>query len=189
MKLPVKLISRARRTPMACGNNTVRPQPGMMPTREWVSPNFACSEAMRKSQFSASSKPPVIATPLTAPMSGFEILGKGPRTPVEFTPPSAPVPPRLPAVSPSSLRSSPAQNAGSEPVRMSTSTLSSASAFSMSCGKSFRTSLLRALRAAGRLKVMVAILSLTSYKITSDMGSTVGERGRSQRSQCAKLGT
>ena len=132
IKLPVKLISRARRTPMACGNNTVSPQPGMMPTRECVSPNFACSDAMRKSQFSASSNPPVMATPLTAPMSGFEIFGNGPRTPVEFTPPSAPVPPKFPAVSPSSFRSKPAQNAGSVPVRMRTSTSGSASARCMS---------------------------------------------------------
>ncbi len=34
---------------------------------------------MRKSQFSASSNPPVIATPLIAPISGLVRCGKGPR--------------------------------------------------------------------------------------------------------------
>ena len=128
MKLPVKLISRARRTPMACGSSTVRPQPGITPTRECVSPNFASVEATRKSQFSASSKPPVMATPLTAPMSGLVSAGNGPRTPSALGDPSAPVPPRLPPLEPSSFRSRPAQNAGSAPVRMSTSTSSRASA-------------------------------------------------------------
>ena len=50
-----------------------------MPTRECVSANRARSDAIRKSQASASSKPPVTATPLIAPMSGFTVGGSGPR--------------------------------------------------------------------------------------------------------------
>ena len=56
--------SLARRNPTASGSSTVRPQPGMIPTRAWVSANRARSDATRKSQASASSKPPVMATPL-----------------------------------------------------------------------------------------------------------------------------
>ena len=56
--------------PTASGSSTVRPQPGMIPTRAWVSANRARSDATRKSQASASSNPPVIATPLMAPMTG-----------------------------------------------------------------------------------------------------------------------
>ena len=79
MKLPVKLISRARRTPIAWGSSTDSPHAGMMPSRAWVSPNLARSDATRKSQFRASSKPPVTAAPLIAPISGLPSGGNGPR--------------------------------------------------------------------------------------------------------------
>jgi hypothetical protein len=168
MKLPVKLISRARRTPMAWGSSTVSPQPGITPTRVWVSPNLARSDATRKSQLSASSKPPVTATPLIAPITGLVRRGNGPRTPSRLRLPSAPVPPpRLEPSEPSSFRSSPAENAGSAPVRISTSTPSSASACRIRSGSSASTSVERALRASGRLSVIVAIRSDTSYSTTS----------------------
>src|SRR5690606_40285392 len=77
-KLPVADISLARRTPIAWASSTVSPQPGWMPTRAWVSAKRARSEATRKSQFSASSKPPVMAGPLIAPMIGFPMTGRGP---------------------------------------------------------------------------------------------------------------
>ena len=48
-----------RRSPRT--SSTVSPQPGMIPTRVWVSAKRARSDATRKSQFDASSKPPVIA--------------------------------------------------------------------------------------------------------------------------------
>ena len=157
---------------MACGSSTVSPQPGITPTREWVSPNLARSDAIRKSQFSASSNPPVMATPLIAPMSGLVTFGNGPRVPVELRVPSAPLPPpRLPADDPSSLRSSPAQNAGSAPVRISTSTSSSASASCITLGSRASSSLDSALRALGRLSVMVAMRSLTS----SSTGAAVSD--------------
>ena len=56
----------------------MRPQPGMMPTRAWVSAKRARSDATRKSQASASSKPPVMATPLMAPITGVSMSGNGP---------------------------------------------------------------------------------------------------------------
>ena len=118
MKLPVKLISRARRTPIAWGRSTVRPQPGITPTRVWVSPNLARSLAIRKSQLSASSNPPVMATPLIAPISGLVNRGNGPRAPLRagaFVGPTAGA--RVDSRwSRAPCRSSPAQNAGSAPV-------------------------------------------------------------------------
>ncbi len=50
------------------------PPPGRMPTRAWVSANTARSEAMRKSQPSAISRPPVNTAPLIAPTIGVRIL-------------------------------------------------------------------------------------------------------------------
>ena len=51
------------------------PPPGMMPTRAWVSAKRARSDATRNVHCSASSSPPVTATPLIAPMTGFGISG------------------------------------------------------------------------------------------------------------------
>ena len=42
----------------------MRPLPGNIPTRAWVSANTARSDAIRKSQPRASSRPPVNAGPL-----------------------------------------------------------------------------------------------------------------------------
>ncbi len=68
------------------------------------------------SQYKTSSSPPVTAAPLIAPITGLVIGGQR----GEMSGSSA--------WSPSSLRSSPAQNTGSAPVRMTTSTSSSLSA-------------------------------------------------------------
>ena len=56
--------------PIARESFCERPQPGMMPTRACVSAKRASLDAISTSQASASSKPPVIATPLIAPMIG-----------------------------------------------------------------------------------------------------------------------
>ena len=58
----------------------MRPHPGMMPTRAWVSAKRACSDATRKSHASAISNPPVTATPFTAPMSSLVRGGSAPRS-------------------------------------------------------------------------------------------------------------
>ena len=71
------LILIAVRRPTAAGSRTVRPQHGSTPTRAWVSAKVACSEAIRKSQCSASSSPPVTAEPLMAPMTGLDVAGHG----------------------------------------------------------------------------------------------------------------
>ncbi len=51
------------------------PPPGITPTRAWVSAKRARSDAMRKSQHSASSRPPVTVGPLMAPMIGVSCGG------------------------------------------------------------------------------------------------------------------
>jgi len=109
-KSPVKLICRATRAPTAAGSSTDAPQPGTRPTRACVSAKAARSEAISRSQCRASSSPPVIATPFTAPINGVDSGAQGypGGTPSGLRPRS-----RLAPVLPSSLRSSPAQNAGS----------------------------------------------------------------------------
>ena len=168
-------ISLARRTPMAAGSSTVRPQPGMMPTRAWVSAKRARSEATRKSQARATSKPPVIATPLIAPMTGVAMVGNGPlslASPGVALPPSPSARLLLPPTAAlptapasdsasgppaaSSLRSMPAQKAGSAPVRTMARTSSRSSSSWRVVGSAFRSARLSALRASGRLSVTVA---------------------------------
>ena len=61
---PVIDSRRAIAGPTTCGSRAVMPPPGRMPTRAWVSANTARSEAMRKSQPSAISRPPVNVAPL-----------------------------------------------------------------------------------------------------------------------------
>ncbi len=161
-KLPVTLISLARRWPTASARSTVSPQPGMMPTRAWVSAKRARSDATRKSHVSATSKPPVTAAPLTAPMTGFVVSGNGrmssssPAT-MCFTSESLP----------SDLRSTPAQNAGSAPVSTMASTSSRASHAAIASGSAAVNAGSSALRAAGRLRVTTATRSATSTRITS----------------------
>src|SRR6476469_3113589 len=102
--------------PAFCGSRTDSPQVGSSPTRAWVSAKRACSEAIRMSQYSASSSPPVTAAPLMAPITGLVIGGHCGEISGSCD------------ESPSSLRSRPAQNTGSVPVTMTTSTSSSATA-------------------------------------------------------------
>ena len=144
------LIRRAMPTPTFCGRRTLSPQVGSSPTLAWVSANLARSEAIRMSQYSASSSPPVTAAPLIAPITGLPIgghLGEMSGSSVVF---------------PSSLRSSPAQNTGSAPVTMTTSTASSFSASRRAAKNWPRSAADSALRDSGRLNVMVRTRSVVS---------------------------
>jgi hypothetical protein len=69
-KFPVSESSLARLTPISRGSLCDNPQPGRTPTRAWVSAKRAVSEAINRSHASASSKPPVTAAPLIAPITG-----------------------------------------------------------------------------------------------------------------------
>ena len=140
--------------PMARLKRCDRPQPGAMPTRACVSAKRACGLASSTSQASASSKPPVTAAPLMAPITGplkRASAATGSRVVTPFSPP-----PKAAWPLPSSFRSSPAQKALPAPVRMSTRTAGSACSASMaslSCAISARDS---AFSAAGRLSVSTA---------------------------------
>ena len=156
---------------MRCTSRTVNPQPGMTPTRACVSAKRARSEAMRKSQFSATSKPPVTATPFTAPIKGFRWGGSAPRNgsrPCSSRSPTSAKPsPCCTCPEPNSFRSTPALNAGSAPVRIITSTSSRSSHAVIARGSALRTARFSALRWSGRLIVIVATRSAISVRTTS----------------------
>ena len=69
----IRIISMALARGTARGSRWVPPAPGMIAQRVSVSPNVACSAAIRRSEASASSRPPARACPFTAAMIGFQI--------------------------------------------------------------------------------------------------------------------
>src|SRR5487761_100392 len=143
--------------------------------RAWVSAKRARSEATRKSQLRASSNPPVTATPFTAPMSGFEVDNTvrrpGDKEPWSFEGPGATSTEggslSTPPSCPSSFKSSPAQKAGSAPVRTTASTWSASSMAAIVRRSSWMSWRDRALRAPGRFRVTTATSSATSTRTTS----------------------
>ncbi len=142
-----------------------RPQPGVMPTRAWVSANRALVEAISTSQARASSKPPVMATPLIAPITGLEKVSIALTGLAAGSMALAALMPR--GSDPSSFRSSPAVKARSPaPVRMATRTSGSASRATKASARAARRALDMAFIASGRLRVTVATPSAFS---TSNM--------------------
>ncbi|PQM44709.1 hypothetical protein C1Y40_05133 [Mycobacterium talmoniae] len=109
------------------------------------------------SQYSASSSPPVTAAPLMAPITGLLIAGQR----GEMSGRSV--------AAPSSLRSKPAQNTGSAPVRMTTSTVSSVSASARAANNRSRSAADSALRDCGRFNVRVRTRSVVSISRTSSV--------------------
>ena len=124
------------------------PPPGRMPTRACVSANTARSEAMRKSQPSAISRPPVNVAPLIAPMIGVRILATAAMALCDRNSSKY-----LRASRCASLRSTPAQKAGSTPVSTTARTDSSASASVNAVYAALIRSRLNAFREAGRFSV------------------------------------
>ncbi|CNW51802.1 Uncharacterised protein [Mycobacterium tuberculosis] len=109
------------------------------------------------SQYSASSSPPVTAAPLIAPITGLVMAGhRGEMSGSAVCPAS-------------SLRSSPAQNTGSAPVRMTTSMSSSASASANAAKNRSRSAAESALRDCGRLRVRVRTRSSVSISRMSSV--------------------
>src|ERR1700722_3207346 len=146
----------------------------MIPTRAWVSANRARSDATRNVHWSAISNPPVAATPLMAPMTGFSITGRKRNRPLVSRPgpcPSGRASTEGGASPVSSLRSTPAEKAGSEPVRITASTSGSLPAVPIASHNAYMSARFSALRASGRFRVSVAIRSSTST-ITSGSSST-----------------
>ena len=135
----------------------------MIPTRACVSAKRARSEATRKSHVSATSKPPVTAAPLMAPITGLLVSGKGrisASASLATTWRTSRSVLRL-------LRSTPAQKAGSAPVSTMASTSSRASQAAIASGSAAVSAGSSALRASGRLRVTTATPSLTSIRTTS----------------------
>jgi hypothetical protein len=67
----MKIISRARRSPMMRGRYCVAPTVGQAATLAPVWPNTAFSDAMTRSHHRASSWPPPMHQPLTMAMTGI----------------------------------------------------------------------------------------------------------------------
>ena len=124
------------------------PPPGRMPTRTCVSANTARSDAMRKSQPSAISMPPVNVAPLIAPTIGVRIFATAAMQLCDRNSSKYLRPSRW-----ASLRSTPAQNAGSAPVSTTARTDSSASASVKAVYAALIRSRLNAFREAGRFSV------------------------------------
>src|SRR5262249_18853544 len=134
------------------------------------------------SQASASSKPPVIATPLTAPMIGF---GHAAIAAMTLAPPVlAPLASAGFADSPPiSLRSRPAQKAFPAPVKMTAPTESSRVTSANASTSAWRSSVDSAFIACGRLNVSVAMESDFSTSRT-DMDSWCARVGRARWYAC-----
>ena len=136
-----------------------RPQPGVMPTLAWVSAKRALVDAIRMSHASASSNPPVMATPLIAPMTGIGISLKAKTGLVAASRSLAGPRPD----SPSSLRSRPAVKARSPaPVTIRAWMLRSSLTSWQAAQSSLRNAFDNAFIASGRLSVIVATPSLLS---------------------------
>ena len=148
-KLPVIDISRAARMPTARGSSALSPQAGVTFRRAWVSANLALSDATMNDELSAISSPPATHAPFTAQMTGvrmarsarpgFTVNRRCLGSKAGFT----------------SVKSTPAVNAGSVPVRITAFTAASWSAVSSNSHSSRRIATVSALRDSGRLNTTV----------------------------------
>ena len=157
----------ARPMPISRGSFCERPQPGRIPTRACVSAKRASLEAIRRSQASASSKPPVMAKPFTAPITG---PGKPRIAPIMSS--SVKAPSGCALRLPSSLRSRPAQKARPAPVRITTRTSASCASSRKPRVRAWRSSCESAFIASGRFSVTRATPALFS---TSSTGEDIGD--------------
>ncbi len=142
----------ARFSPIWRGSRCRPPASAARPTRGSGRANIAFSEAMMRSQASAISKPPPMATPLTAAMIG---LSQSKR---EVSPANPPLSqPRLPPAA-CHFRSLPAQNALSPaPVTIATHCSGSAEKSSNTLFSSKCASVCSALYTSGRDSVTIVI--------------------------------
>src|ERR1700730_13968364 len=92
----VRIMPMARFSPICRGSRCTPPASAARPTRGSGSANVAFSEAMMRSQASAISKPPPMATPLTAAMIGLLEAQPGGRPGNSALVPAAFSPGRLP---------------------------------------------------------------------------------------------
>ena len=171
----MKESSFAREMPIRRGSFWDSPQPGRMPTRACVSANTAALEAISTSQASASSKPPVMAWPLIAPMIGPSKSRIASSIEVSAAPLRSSA-----AAEPSSFRSTPALKARPAPVRITTRVSPSFWSARKLCSSACRSSTFSAFSASGRFSVRVATPSARSTWSTVTRGPPEGrERSRS----------
>ena len=107
---PVRISSLARAAPTTRGRRCVPPAPGVTARRTSGSPSLARSEAMRRSQHSASSRPPPRALPSIAAIVGIGSSASRRATPDSSSCRSRPAGPRCASNSPTC---EPAENARS----------------------------------------------------------------------------
>src|SRR5690349_5348348 len=141
----------------ASGNGTTSPM------RASGMPKRATSAAMRRSQCSASSQPPAMASPCTTAIVGWREAST--RRRIRTTPDSgSPVAPRCASIS---LRSMPEQNAGPSPRTSTTRTSLRPSSSSNAAPSPRSSAVFIALRCSGRLRLTVATPSATLVAISA----------------------
>ena len=156
----------ARPGPMKRASRAESPQPESRPTRACVSAKRASGVAINRSQESAISKPPVTASPLIAPMTGWWSVRSS------FG--GSAIALRLRFGSLISTRSRPAQKARPAPVRMTTPISSSWRRSSIVRARRSRSSSERAFSTPGRFNVRVAMPSdFSTSRTGSDMARTL----------------
>src|SRR5215468_6485211 len=144
------------------------------PMRASGMPKRATSAATRRSQWSASSQPPAMASPCTIAMVGWRERSTRPST--SMTPCSGSAlcaPPRASI----SLRSIPEQKAGPAPRTTTTRTSRLASSVSKRSLSEARRAAFMALRCPGRLRVTVATPPSMVQRTSSGMTCLLGARG------------
>src|SRR5919197_195897 len=147
------------------GNGTIRPM------RASGMPMRAVSAITRRSQCSASSHPPAMASPCTRAMVGWRE-----RSTRCSTPTTSPSGSRAPPRDSMSLRSMPEQNALPAPRTTTTRTSRRVSRSSKAERRPVSIAVFMALRWSGRFSVTVAMPSATPVRISSDMARMVSSR-------------
>src|SRR6185437_13518927 len=166
---PVRIMSSARLWPINRGSRTVPPSISGTPQRRQNTPNFAVSDATRRSHHSASSSPPATAYPSTAAITGLESKCRvGPIGPGAS---SRKVGPLLrPATD---LRSYPAQKAPPRPVRIATDCVSSLSNARKASRSSPAVSGSTALRASAKRSIETIVVAPSFETATFAMSAAL----------------
>src|SRR6266481_3855023 len=169
---PVNMRWRVWAGPMISTSFCPRTKGTTRPIRASGMPKRATSAATRRSQCSASSQPPAMASPWTMAIVACRERSTRPST--SMTPPSgSPWAPRRSSIS---LRSMPEQKAGPAPRTTTTRTSRLASRSSKRSRREASSAEFMALRWPGRLRVTVATPLSIAHRTSSDMACLLGVR-------------
>src|SRR6266851_4891900 len=171
---PVNMRWRVWAGPMISTSFCPRTKGTTRPIRASGIPKRATSDATRRSQWSASSQPPAMASPWTMAMVGCFDRSTRPSTSMTL-PSGSPWAPRRSSIS---LRSMPEQKAGPAPRTTTTRTSRLASSSSKRWRSEASSALFMALRWPGRLRVTVAMPPSMAQRTSSDMPVLLLARGR-----------